>query len=96
MIPGRKATGRTIRYDVEIVGDTEPYKWQVKRTGDYNLTATTVTECKGEAESYTDAIFDAAACARASEARRRHSDTKRVEPLFEVSIDPEGGTEDEG
>ena len=76
-----------LRYEAIITGDAAPFRWQLQ-TVDSNGRKVFLTGASGEADSFVEAQFDAAASAHEHEARRRHSTTKETVVLFEVEGEP--------
>jgi hypothetical protein len=77
----------SIRYEVKITGHAAPFKWEVARVQEVaggTGTGRTLLRPVGEADTYEDALFDAAAFAQQSEWDRWHGATVRTETLFEV------------
>lgn len=86
---------RRVRYDVEIVGHEAPFKWEVERwlPGASSSTLPTA-DCRGEADSYEEAMFLAAEAAREAEYKRLHSSTARRETLFDCPVNADFGSQE--
>jgi hypothetical protein len=80
----------TVRYDVEVIGHEEPFKWEVQRWMPHATQSSLPnSDCRGEATTYEEALFAAADAAHQAEWDRVHSVTRHTEHLFTAPLKPQ-------